>query len=158
MPVMDGYTATLQIREWESTHGRGRLPIVALTADAFEEDRQRCLSVGMDDFLVKPIDISALKKTLGHWLTTETSAQSETSATPAIELMDRRRYETLLSEAIVLVGQSKFSSLAKVKELQTAVAGTNLETELSEVNVTLQNFHFDAALERLRQLKATQLQ
>jgi hypothetical protein len=110
----------------------------------------------MDDFLVKPIVISALKKTLGQWLPTKTSSQSETSAIPAIELIDRRRYEALLSEAIVLVGQSKFSSLAKVRELQTAVAGTNLEIEFSEVNLTLENFHFDAALERLLQLKATQ--
>lgn len=68
MPVMDGYTATEQIRRWEIEKQRPRLPIIALTADAFEEDRQRCLAVGMDDFLTKPIAIYALKSTLAKWL------------------------------------------------------------------------------------------
>jgi signal transduction histidine kinase/ActR/RegA family two-component response regulator len=68
MPVMDGYTAVTLIRQWEADRNRDCLPIIALTADAFEEDRQRCLVVGMDDFLTKPIDLNALKLTLGKWL------------------------------------------------------------------------------------------
>jgi CheY-like chemotaxis protein len=68
MPVMDGYTAVTLIRQWEADQNRDCLPIIALTADAFEEDRQRCLAVGMDDFLTKPINLNALKSTLGKWL------------------------------------------------------------------------------------------
>jgi PAS domain S-box-containing protein len=74
MPVMDGFEATLQIRRWEieqaehAENARPRLPIVALTAGAFEEDRQRCLEVGMDDFLAKPLDIEKLTATLVRWL------------------------------------------------------------------------------------------
>ncbi len=68
MPVMDGYSATEQIRQWESSNNRQRLPIIALTADAYEEDRQHCLAVGMDDFLTKPIAFDALKQTLHKWL------------------------------------------------------------------------------------------
>lgn len=68
MPVMDGYTATEKIRQWESTQGRLRLPILALTADAFEDDRQRCQAAGMDDFLTKPISLHALKTALSKWL------------------------------------------------------------------------------------------
>jgi CheY-like chemotaxis protein len=68
MPLMDGYTATTQIRQWETLHHRPRLPILALTADAFEEDRQHCLAVGMDDFLTKPIAVDALKAALVQWL------------------------------------------------------------------------------------------
>ena len=68
MPVMDGYTATQKIRQWEADHAQARLPIIALTADAFEQDRQRCLSVGMDDFLTKPIAIDALRTALRQWL------------------------------------------------------------------------------------------
>jgi signal transduction histidine kinase/ActR/RegA family two-component response regulator len=67
MPVMDGLTATEHIRRWESETRQPRLPIVALTAGAFEEDRQRCLAVGMDDFLVKPIKINDLALVIGKW-------------------------------------------------------------------------------------------
>ncbi|MCB1959532.1 MAG: response regulator [Rhodocyclaceae bacterium] len=60
MPVMDGCTATERIRVWEAAQGRPPVPIVALTADAFESDRERCLAAGMDDFLTKPIVLDAL--------------------------------------------------------------------------------------------------
>ncbi len=68
MPVMDGYSATEQIRQWERDNNRPRLPIIALTADAYEEDRQHCRAVGMDDFLTKPIALDALKSALYKWL------------------------------------------------------------------------------------------
>ncbi len=70
MPVMDGYTATERIRQWEAAQAaaRPRLPILALTADAFEEDRQHCLAIGMDDFLTKPITLAALTGALARWL------------------------------------------------------------------------------------------
>ncbi|GAB4401577.1 MAG: ATP-binding protein [Rhodoferax sp.] len=66
MPVLDGYGATAQIRAWEAECGLHH-PIVALTADAFEEDRQRCLAAGMDDFLTKPIARAALREALQRW-------------------------------------------------------------------------------------------
>ena len=68
MPVMDGYGATEQIRLWERGNNRPRLPIIALTANAYDEDRQRCLAVGMDDFLTKPIALDALQLALCKWL------------------------------------------------------------------------------------------
>ena len=68
MPVLDGYAATEKIRQWELANGRPRRPIIALTADAFEEDRQRCFAVGMDDFLAKPLDLEKLTITLRRWL------------------------------------------------------------------------------------------
>ena len=69
MPVMDGYAATAQLRQWEAaTEQSERLPIIALTAEAFEEDRQRCLAAGMDDFLAKPVMVEDLKAMLQRWL------------------------------------------------------------------------------------------
>lgn len=70
MPIMDGHTATLSIRQWERvSHPEAvRIPIVALTADAFEETRQRCLSSGFDDFLTKPVVLDTLMPVLRRWL------------------------------------------------------------------------------------------
>ena len=68
MPVLDGFEATRQIRQWEQASGRARLPVVALTAGAFEEDRQHCSAVGMDDFLAKPLKVSELTAVLKKWL------------------------------------------------------------------------------------------
>jgi CheY-like chemotaxis protein len=59
MPVLDGYEATRQLREWECTHNR-HTPVVALTASAFQEDRQRCKEAGMDDFVSKPFSSDEL--------------------------------------------------------------------------------------------------
>jgi PAS domain S-box-containing protein len=68
MPVMDGFEATRRIREWEKAGGRPRIPIVALTADVFAEDRERCNAAGMDDFLAKPLNVASLTSMLDRWL------------------------------------------------------------------------------------------
>ena len=67
MPTMDGHQATQRIRQWETQAGLPRLPIVALTARAYEKDRQDCLRSGMDDFLEKPIDVSEVMAMLQKW-------------------------------------------------------------------------------------------
>jgi CheY-like chemotaxis protein len=68
MPVMDGWMATECVRAWEREHDLSRLPIVALSAGAFEEDRQHCIAVGMDDFLAKPVKLDELVAILHRWL------------------------------------------------------------------------------------------
>jgi two-component system sensor histidine kinase/response regulator len=66
MPVMDGLTATRLIRQ--SPGGR-QVPILAMTANAFGEDRQRCLDAGMSDHIAKPVNPGSLYATLIKWLT-----------------------------------------------------------------------------------------
>jgi len=68
MPVMDGYQATVALRELERELGRPRTPVVALTAHAFEEHRQRCMEAGCDDFQAKPIPKARLINTLETWM------------------------------------------------------------------------------------------
>ncbi|HEY0802761.1 MAG TPA: response regulator, partial [Steroidobacteraceae bacterium] len=61
MPVMDGMTATRKIREWETA---GRIPIIALTANAMTGDRELCEAAGMDGYLTKPIEVERLRNIL----------------------------------------------------------------------------------------------
>ena len=68
MPVMDGYAATLEIRQAEGQGtSRGRVPIVAMTANALSEDREQCFAVGMDDFISKPVMLDVLKSIIDKW-------------------------------------------------------------------------------------------
>lgn len=69
MPVMDGYEATQVIRALEDS-SRASIPIVAMTANAFDEDRQKAIDVGMNGHISKPVDVSKLMETLKVILTT----------------------------------------------------------------------------------------
>ncbi len=63
MPNMSGVEAAVAIRE-----GGGKVPIVAMTANAFAEDRAHCLEAGMNDFLTKPVDPERLYEVLLKWM------------------------------------------------------------------------------------------
>lgn len=67
MPVMDGYTATQKIRKFENLR-KANIPIIAMTANAFAEDRKRALDAGMNDYAAKPIDMNKLIPVLLKYL------------------------------------------------------------------------------------------
>ena len=64
MPVLDGFEATIKIREFEKQNGLPSIPIIALTAGINAEDKERCLNSGMDDYLTKPFSISELRESI----------------------------------------------------------------------------------------------
>jgi CheY-like chemotaxis protein len=78
MPVMDGFEATKMIREREGTSRHTH--IVAVTANAMEGDRERCIAAGMDDYLAKPFRAGDLRRVLGRWLPGELEADDEARA------------------------------------------------------------------------------
>ena len=66
MPVMNGYEATMRIRKFPNRI-RANIPIIALTANVFPEDRERAMNVGMDDFLAKPVSPARLLGSLARF-------------------------------------------------------------------------------------------
>ena len=98
MPEMDGYEAARAIRVEEGCHTEQRhIPIVALTAHATKGDRDRCLEVGMDDYLTKPLDPQALAAVLAKWLPPKTLAQEVPAHTASLEPID---YASLLRRCL----------------------------------------------------------
>jgi len=65
---MDGCMATELIRGLETTAGRPRTPIIAVSAHAFAEYRQRAVAAGMDDFIAKPLDFEELQGLINRWI------------------------------------------------------------------------------------------
>ncbi|MEM6709694.1 MAG: response regulator, partial [Pseudomonadota bacterium] len=76
MPNLDGFGATRMIRAEEERRGTARTPILAMTANVLESDRESCLNAGMDDFLPKPVVKDKLRATLEHWLLAPTDSDA----------------------------------------------------------------------------------
>ena len=113
MPRMSGIDTTRTLREREREQGTRPMIIVALTGDSSQADRARCLAAGMDDFLVKPVDLNTLAHSLRAWIpldhhtkTTleQTSSHADEfldqSALRALALFDKAEGDTLVNELI----------------------------------------------------------
>jgi PAS domain S-box-containing protein len=68
MPEMDGMTAAREIRTLEAARGKPAVPIIALTADAMQGDREKCIAAGMNDYLSKPFKVVQLSEVLERWV------------------------------------------------------------------------------------------
>jgi CheY-like chemotaxis protein len=130
MPVMDGFEATLQLR---SKGYRG--PIIALTANAMDRDRSKCLSAGCNDFVTKPIQMEKLFKAMGKYLTVvpvaPKAALSQDSAAAAAlrATLVQKFYQELpgeieqIEEAIVRQDRVRVKELAQLVLGKAAAAG-----------------------------------
>jgi PAS domain S-box-containing protein len=154
MPRMDGYAATAAIRRREQEAGLRRRPVIALTADAFDESRRRCLAVGMDDVLTKPIALDALKAALAKWLPAAALA-ADALAAPAVEKpVDAPRVAALVAEILPLLARNEFDAIDRFRVLQEVLAGTHAAEEIKETGRLVAALRFDQALQRLRRMAA----
>ena len=81
MPVMDGFSATEQLRAWEIAERRPRTPVVALTAHILSEHKERARQAGMDGHMAKPVELSQLRDLIEYWVgERHTQAQDDTVA------------------------------------------------------------------------------
>ncbi|MBS4097184.1 MAG: response regulator [Sulfuricella sp.] len=101
MPVMDGFEATATIRKAEES-GATRIPIIAMTANAMQGDRERCLAAGMDDYVSKPFTPAKLARTLSIWTGGQPPMPATLAATPAI---DRERLRGMFSDDPQLIAE-----------------------------------------------------
>ena len=127
MPIMDGIEATRRIREIEEAptdtrpicdQTRARLPIIALTAHALAEVRDKCLRAGMDDFLVKPFDDRQMAEMLRRWLQPKAEMVVPSANTTSSEIIDGAAIERIRA----LDRKGGASRLERVVSQFTAIA------------------------------------
>jgi len=124
MPGMDGYALTRAIRAEETGH-RERTPVIACTANAFDEAADACLDCGMDDFLAKPVSLERLKEILELWFPVDRSTGARSG--PPIEM--RRLRELSDGDTMVerqLLKQLQASNDADAAAMRKAMAGQDM--------------------------------
>ena len=107
MPQMSGYEATGIIRQQEREQQLPPIPIIAMTANAMTEDREKCLAAGMDDYLSKPVKTQELQTTLAHWLIYDTLPQATDNIGAPGDMVEQTAQYPLIDQQV----------LASLKEL-----------------------------------------
>lgn len=138
MPVLDGLEATRRIRARERDQGPDapRVPIIAMTAQAMREDRQRCLDAGMDDYLAKPLTRLALHAALARYLTPRLPAPSEPTggeqSEPPSPTLDEHYLDTVAQGRQAMIDEIVTMALEdlpdKLGRIERALARHDAET------------------------------
>jgi CheY-like chemotaxis protein len=153
MPELDGYAATEAIRRHELELNLKRIPICGISASAFKENRDRCITSGMDDFLPKPFAATELRKLLAT-IFTANAATDVHSEHPAVSArrVDREALRQAVEALAPLLEKGKFDALQRFDELLALAAGTDISHEIEDIGSAVKAFQFRPALKRLRAL------
>lgn len=145
MPEMDGFEATAAIRTHEGT--QRHTPIIALTANAFNGERERCLSAGMDDYLSKPVEMKTLAAILSHW--NQPQINHTTSAAPP----PPKRPATLDSRRLTELRELQIPGEPDVLAGIIEAFLKNAEARMPELQQALSQNHFEKVKELAHMLK-----
>ena len=148
MPVLDGYQATRKIRSKASAVTNSEIPIIAMTANAMAGDKQKCLDVGMNDYLSKPIEADKVIKMLNKWLPTENKEEKQ----PEIESKTKRTtVDKTNNQHVVFDYQDMSRRLMNDQELMQSIAemfyqDLNIEIEKLKLSINDDNVEQAAAI------------
>lgn len=145
MPKMSGYEATGLIRQKERERQLPRIPIIAMTANAMTEDRDKCISAGMDDYLSKPVKVVNLKNRLEHWLINDNSLHKneETGSIKAHPKPSQQENQQ------PIIDQSIFSALKEIMEEDFPALIDSYIEDAPKLMADIQSSSKDANLEVL---------
>lgn len=133
MPDVSGFEAAETIRAWEKEKQRKPVPIIAMSASAFSEDRDRCMAVGMNDFLAKPITKAMMEKTVKHWLEVSQSHHLEAKHLHLPEeLFDQQQFQELQATTGTMLpyvlAEFREDATREVMAMGTAMAERNYQS------------------------------
>ena len=145
MPDMDGFQATAAIRQMELATGR-HIPIVAMTAKAMSDDRDKCLAAGMDDYLSKPVELEALRSVLEKWLPKHLQVRSKSfqreqvrpdgASDGVLHVINLERLAAEIGEDAVKTIWQKHLTVTRggLKLIADAIKGMDAETVVREAH------------------------
>lgn len=157
MPEMDGYEATLKIRDHEKKHGQNKTPVIAFTANAMTGDRDKCLQSGMDDYITKPVQIKVLENILKKWVSPKVrnTIAREAPEQEVNDIMEHLDHSTLklladhVGDVFPTIVQSYIDFSEKtIPELQEAVSNKDLNS-IQEIAHSFKSSTYQLGAERL---------
>ncbi|MES2605009.1 MAG: ATP-binding protein, partial [Pseudomonadota bacterium] len=154
MPIMDGYQATAAIRLFMSKVARD-IPIIALTANALEGDRRKCMAAGMDDYLSKPYTLLQLETVLRRWLRTDATANDPVE-TDANSERDFGQQDSVLNQDVLqqLVGLDPHGGMGLTRQI-TRVFFDNASSQLQAIGTACTSGDADALFRAAHSLKSS---
>jgi CheY-like chemotaxis protein/HPt (histidine-containing phosphotransfer) domain-containing protein len=135
MPELDGYEATISIRS-KRVPGQENIPIIAVTANALPDERDKCIQIGMNDYLSKPISLQSLVGVLDRWLPPQPSSLIDRDALRKIVAIDDTGGVVILKEFIALFTSSFDDKAAKMEQ---AILENNGEVLFKEAHTLYPN-------------------
>lgn len=155
MPVMDGYTATKNIRDPQTPIANHKIPIIAMTANAMQGDKEKCLASGMNDFIAKPVNPVKLLEILKKWLPAGAFNQ-QLSIDQDQECESQQDEQQLEAEEIVFDYQSMSERLMDDEELIKVIADaflSDMPKQIAQLNVCVDKNDVEQAAAQAHKIK-----
>jgi CheY-like chemotaxis protein len=161
MPGMDGFETTAIIRQKEKLSGN-HIPIIAMTANAMQGDREKCLAAGMDGYVSKPIQVTEFFREIGRLLPSHSEATGELAAGSSDDLDDHGQLPAYLEENSDLMGELAQLFIHECPRLMTSIHealekrdGSALERAAHQMKGSIGNFGNDAGIQAAARLESS---